>query len=365
MKQAEVIQLFLNGIDIPNTTYNQAIELFLNSKFYTDKNEKDRKGIFKYHTKSIEADFKEEVYSPSINLSAPVNEPVAYEAKTIDLTNIDPTAFTPLPTNTPFDLIASKRKGLMKGTTYILTGESGAGKTTIAVNIGDYLREADPTKTVGFISGEMDEADWTEECLDNPRLATLPTIFLLNYLDAPNYMEVLTRALTEYDYVIMDSFEVIVDQLKEIFGWTAKKAETELITILRKAATSGTAIMAIQQYTKGGTFVGSNKIKHMLTGMIFVMFDKHGDRYVTFTKNRRGGHMVNKKLYFTKDKTSGRLVFDGERFNNDEAILLMAKEEGGKIEEESKVFDTLILEKAAEMAEKRKLLKDEGFVKQN
>lgn len=289
-----------------------------------------------------------------INLSRVQAEDIPFAEELIDLNNIDMSRFTAISTGTAFDKIASKRNGIMPGTTYILTGESGAGKTTIATNLADYLKETNPGFTAGFISCEMDKDDWTEECIDNPRLAQLNTVFMLNYLEAPNYLEILTEGLMKYNCVILDSFEVVIDQLKEIKGWTAKKAESELINLLRKAASeSGAIIIAIQQYTKGGTFVGSNKIKHMLTGMMFVRFDKNGERYVTFTKNRRGGHMVGKHLYFIKNKETGRLEFDDTRFENDKAILDFTEDEIELINQENEFFNNDIIEKAKEKQIKR------------
>lgn len=295
--------------------------------------------------------------TPKVSISSSVsikeNEMEA-EYKTIDLDNIDMSKFEVLKTNTKFDEIASKRNGLMAATTYIITGESGAGKTTIATNIADYIIEANPEKTAGFISCEMDEFDWTEECFDNPRLAKLPTIFMLDYLDATNYVEILQDALSKFDYVILDSFEVVIDQLKEIMGWTAKKAESELINILRLAASNhGTTIMAIQQYTKGGTFVGSNKIKHMLTGMIFVKFDENKKRYVEFTKNRRGGSMINKPLYFDKCKDTGRIIFDSDRFDRMMKMQDFSEDELDNIKNEENIFDTEIIEKAKKKQQQR------------
>ena len=56
--------------------------------------------------------------------------------------------------------------------------------------------------------------------------------------------------------------------------------------------------LIIQQVTKGGVFVGSNKIKHMTTAMGHLKFDD-GGRYLHFSKNRRGGN--GNKLYFNLD----------------------------------------------------------------
>lgn len=355
MSQKSDVQDFLKQLP-KGTTVKQAWEIFETSSINITKTNYDfyrnqavKTGIWKPGVEVISMN--------PINLARPVIENKKLEAVTIDLSKIDKAKFTAVPTGTAFDRIVSKRMGIMPGTTYVITGESGAGKTTIAANIADYLKENNKKFTAGFISSEMDRDDWTEECIDNPRLAQLETIFMLEYIDAPNYLEILVEALMKWKFVILDSFEVTVDQLKDLKGWTSKKAETELITILRKAATeSGTTIFAIQQYTKGGTFVGSNKIKHMLTGMIFVMFDKNGDRYVVFHKNRRGGHMVQKRLYFTKNKTTGRLEFDGQRLDNELAIIEHSREELNKINEEDGLFDAEILKKAEELQLKREAL---------
>ena len=358
--QKTTVEYFCSTFDPSTITREDAATKFCNEMgpyivpyFPAKSTEKDLRGMFNYYCTYDKESFK----APEVTLSElerpMLSEPVPYEAKKIDLHNVDKDLFVPLKTGTAFDLIASKRGGLMKGTVYILTGESGCGKTTIATNIGDYLQEVDPTITVGFISGEMDETDWTEECFDNPRLAEIPTVFLLNYLDAPNYMEVLMKGLTDFKYCILDSFEVVIDQLKDRFGWTAKKAETELLNMLRQAASKGVTIICIQQYTKGGTFVGSNKIKHLLTGMMFVMFDKDGDRYLIFTKNRRGGHMVKKKLYYTKNTTTGRLEFDAQRFQAEQAMLSVKRAENEEKLKEAGLLDDDLLSRAAELTAKR------------
>ena len=64
--------------------------------------------------------------------------------------------------------------------------------------------------------------------------------------------------------------------------------------------------------SKGGTFVGSNKLKHMTTSMMNIAFEgseSNGRRYMEFTKNRLG--QVGKKLYF--DLANG-VSFDEARY---------------------------------------------------
>ena len=61
-----------------------------------------------------------------------------------------------------------------------------------------------------------------------------------------------------------------------------------------------TTFLIIQQVTKGGEFAGSNRFKHMLTGMAEMRFADNG-RYLSFSKNRRGGEM--NRLFFSLDQT--------------------------------------------------------------
>lgn len=57
--------------------------------------------------------------------------------------------------------------------------------------------------------------------------------------------------------------------------------------------------MLIQQVTKAGVFVGSNKLKHLTDAMMEMRREKESDggaTYMEFTKNRNGS--VANKLYF-------------------------------------------------------------------
>ena len=57
--------------------------------------------------------------------------------------------------------------------------------------------------------------------------------------------------------------------------------------------------MIIQTVTKSGNFSGSNRFKHALTSMGALRFGEGGGRYLSFSKNRRGG--VMNRLYFNLD----------------------------------------------------------------
>jgi predicted ATP-dependent serine protease len=78
---------------------------------------------------------------------------------------------------------------------------------------------------------------------------------------------------------------------------SSKKAETELLNLFERHnlgqndSEVNTAFLVIQQVTKGGEFAGSNRFKHMMTGMAHMKWTKEGDRTFFFSKNRRGGDM--------------------------------------------------------------------------
>lgn len=240
------------------------------------------------------------------------------EVRAESLKNVElrPEMFIGYKTGTIFDKLVSKKGGLMKGTINFITGESGAGKTTLCNNIIRYIMNCNEGVRAGFVSAEMDREDWKQECFDNNLLKDIEVIYLLDYLDDDDYLKKLKVALSKWDIIIVDSFEVILDQIKDVMGITGKKAESFLLNLMRSIAEKyGITYLVIQQFTKGGHYVGSTKLKHTPTSMAYVIFDENGERYIEFKKNRRGGHMVHKPLYFIKNRETGMLEFDEARFS--------------------------------------------------
>ncbi len=345
--QKETVENFLSGLK-GDVTATQAWEMF--HQFH----DQITKANYSFYANQAK---KAGIWTPAetlinINLNDNSNFPAAipFEISTTDPSTINKSDFVGLRSNTAFDTVSSSVDGPMRGTVTMITGESGCGKTTICTNLAEYIKRVNPSITTGFVSAEMDRGDWRFEIFNNPALGKLETIYMLEYLDAPNYLEVLIKALRSWDYVIVDSFEVIIDQLKELKGWSSKKAESELIKYLRQAAFEcNSCIMVIQQWTKSGGYVGSTKIKHLTTAMIYVMFDDNGDRYIVYTKNRRCGHMVGKRVYFTKNKQTGMLEFDEKRFQNSLAITQHAESNAAQINDEDNDFDAILKKRAAQL----------------
>ena len=211
--------------------------------------------------------------------------------------NFDPSLFRPMKSGRVIDAHFSSQKGLMKGTNYAIVGDPGIGKTTVMLDmLADLQRRG---KKVLFISGEMNQIDMFGYVKRYPKFGNVPILFLGDHTE-DNNLEVLENILEEgWYFVLIDSMaevqNAVVDTHK---GWmSSKKAETELLNLFERHnlgendSEINTAFLVIQQVTKGGEFAGSNRFKHMMTGMAHMKWTKEGERTFFFSKNRRGGDM--------------------------------------------------------------------------
>ncbi len=219
--------------------------------------------------------------------------------KTVKMENLvfDSSLFRPMKSGRVVDSHFSSEGGLMKGTNYAIVGDPGIGKTTVMLDMLADLQNRG--QKVLFISGEMNQIDMYGYVKRFPKFGKLPILFMGDHCE-DNALEICESILSEgWDVVLIDSMaevqNAVVDTTK---GWmSSKKAETELLNLFEKHNLGGnnlktnTSFLVIQQVTKGGEFAGSNRFKHMMTGMAHMKWSKEGDRTFFFSKNRRGGDM--------------------------------------------------------------------------
>ena len=216
----------------------------------------------------------------------------------------DSSLFRPMKSGRVIDTHFSSEGGLMKGTNYAIVGDPGIGKTTVMLDmLADLQRKG---KKVLFISGEMNQIDMYGYVKRFRKFGKLPILFLGDYAE-DNCLEVLESILSEgWDVVLVDSMAEVQNGVQDTAkGYlSSKRAETELLTLFEKhnlgenKTKTNTAFLIIQQVTKGGEFAGSNRFKHMMTGMAHMKWTGDGERTFFFSKNRRGGDMSIRTFNF-------------------------------------------------------------------
>lgn len=218
---------------------------------------------------------------------------------------IDSKMFETYKTGKPIDKILSDDGGLMKGTVIVVMGSPGSGKTSIANDIIAEIKTRYKGLKVLFVSSEETEMDRAYNCRKSPKIKELPTLFLSSI---EKKASVLANVLNEgWDIVVIDSFKDAQDKLQLDNSISQKEAETWLLNLMltssraQNKAKKNTTFLCIQQVLKSGTFAGNNSLKHNTTAMMEVCFDQEdpSKRYIVFTKNRRAGSMVGKRVYYT------------------------------------------------------------------
>lgn len=103
-----------------------------------------------------------------------------------------------------------------------------------------------------------------------------------------------------------------------------------------------TTFLTIQQVTKTGAFVGSNRLKHMITAMMELRLENakniYSKRFIVFSKHRRGE--VGIKLYYDLS-TTGNVHFDVESYQKDMRIKQAQSQISEKIRAFAHQFDNL------------------------
>jgi len=267
----------------------------------------------------------------------------------------DESIFRTMKTDTVFDDFFSNKGGIPRACNFILIGDPGVGKTTVALDVVCNMKANDQKAL--FISAEMNEIDMYEYMERFPKFGNIDILFLGDYSDE-NPKLVIENVLAEgYDIVLGDSFAEIIDEVQEGCYMSAKAAEKWLIDLMCKHnkgdndSNAYTTFLMIQQMTKGGKFVGSNKLKHNTTGMLEIRFDGNSEmapRYLEFSKNRRGG--VGKKLYFSLDKPNDVNYLE-DKWHMEEENRSRMESELEALQKEAEEFDALLASSETEETE--------------
>ena len=249
-------------------------------------------------------------------------------------------------TNTPLDGLFSIDGGVPKATNWMVVGDPGVGKSTVTLDIIANAKKSG--SKVLFISAEMNQVDLYLYVQRYPKFGELDIFFPQDIADDEDPRKVLNTILDEgYDLVLIDSFVELQETIREHAKMTRNGSEKWLLDMMYKQnlgqnkGKKFTSFLNIQQVNKGGTFVGSNKLKHMTTGMMEIRFvdeRTQDERYVVFSKNRRGH--VGKQMFFDLAAT-GDVTYDTERFKKTESLKELKKKEREMVKKDGLEFDKL------------------------
>ena len=253
-------------------------------------------------------------------------------------------------TRTILDNLLCSYQGLPKGVNYMIIGDPGVGKTTIILDMLANIRKAQPSARILFISAEMNEIDLAIYVERFPKFGDLDILFIEGgFDDCGHSWQTVADTLDDgWDIVAIDSFHELQGIVKEEENVTNKRAESMLLSLIKQQNKAqndrgvNTTFLTIQQVTKSGAFVGSNRLKHMITAMMELRLDNpkniYSDRYITFSKHRRGD--VGVKLYYNLS-TTGNVDFDEERYEQDQSIRRMQRNVRNQLHDFADRFDEL------------------------
>lgn len=266
--------------------------------------------------------------------------------------NFDKALFLNFMTGTVLDRLLCSYEGLPKGVNYMIIGDPGTGKTTIILDMLANIMRCERGIKVLFVSAEMNEIDLSVYVQRFPKFQYIDILFVesdVSNAGCAHNWEVLEAVLRQgWDIVAIDSFYELQGIIKEEENIRMKEAENRLLSIIKKNNKAendrhkNTTFLTIQQVTKSGNFIGSNRLKHSITAMMELRLDNpknvYSDRYVVFTKHRRGD--VGVKLYYNLS-TTGDVEFDSERFDKDIRIRKVQSSVASQIRDYADKFDEL------------------------
>ena len=266
--------------------------------------------------------------------------------------HFDPELFRNFMSGTVLDELLCSYKGLPKGVNYMIIGDPGVGKTTIILDLLSNIRCFNPGVRVLFISAEMNEIDLAIYVQRFPKFQDLDILFVEASFDEESETHNLetVKGILErgWDIVAIDSFYELQGIIKEEEHLTLKKAESILLSMIKqqnKASNSravNTTFLTIQQVTKAGHFIGSNRLKHSITAMLELRLENpkniYSDRYAVFSKHRRGD--VGVRLYYDLSVT-GDVYYNEEKFEQDRKLRKLQSTASSSLRKFADQFDKI------------------------
>ena len=229
-------------------------------------------------------------------------------------------------TGTLLDYLLSAPGGLPKGANYLVLGDPGCGKSTTSFDMAANIQIGYPDAKILVIEAEMNALEMAPFAYRFPKIAALPVLFVGGGIQgsAHTCQSLVNTLRRGWDVVVMDSLEKVCSIISYEEGWPSTKAMLWVLSLIKQHCCGvnvrkvPTSFLTIQQVTKNGTARGSNIIMHDASAVMYLklssLTNQYSDRYIYFTKNRRG--FVNFPLYYDI-VSGGDVTFDVERYDDE------------------------------------------------
>ena len=234
---------------------------------------------------------KQQVANFTVTTSTPLNLDIVK----LNRLDIDPRMMETMKSGMAIDDLISHEGGVPCATNIMCIGDPGVGKTTVLLDLLASINNKG--RKCLFISGEMGKKQMFKYTQRFPQFGNIQTLFMADYLEH-NTKDVIEKVMTMgWDCILIDSIAEIIEGVRDDNKWDRKQAESWLVDMCIKNNKGEndkdlfTSFLLIQQVTKSGEFVGSNKLKHMTDAMMEMR--RRSDRdgggtYMNFIKNRNG-----------------------------------------------------------------------------
>lgn len=172
--------------------------------------------------------------------------------------------------------------GLVKGSLVLLSGDPGIGKSTLLLQICEYLGKS---MSILYVSGE--ESAHQLKLRASRLSVTTDNLSLLCETDAQYICE--TIAAEKPDIVMIDSIQTMnIPELNSSFGSITQVRETTNL-FMRTAKTLNIPIVIVGHVNKDGNIAGPKVLEHIVDAVLYLEGDRNFSyRILRAVKNRYG-----------------------------------------------------------------------------
>ncbi len=174
--------------------------------------------------------------------------------------------------------------GIVKGSTVLVAGEPGVGKSTLATQIASHL--ASTGVKILYASGEETPAQIAGRVR---RLTPRSDFAVLCTQDFARLLSELSKDDEGYEFAVVDSLQTFVDSESSLSAYGANQTRVNAQVLSALCKTKGITLMVLGQITKDGSVLGPKAVEHLVDVVAYFERPREGSlRSLEVHKNRFG-----------------------------------------------------------------------------